>query len=189
MTDPEGDALVARVIAGDRVAFRALVERFGPVLQRIAYRMLADPSEAEDVAQESLIRLWTYGDRWQNERAGVAAWLKRVAINLCLDRIRRRKFSSDEEVPERIDEAPLADDAMAADQLRAATVACIQKLPERQRAAIVLTYYEEMPNAQAAATMDMQVKAFESLLFRARAALRDALLASALIERSGGLLA
>lgn len=173
-------------MAGDQAAFRMIVERFSPVLYRIAYRMLADAAEAEDVAQETLIRLWNYGDRWQNERAGVAAWLKRVAVNLCLDRIRRRKFLTDDEVPERIDDTPLADDAMAADQLRAATIACIQKLPDRQRAAIVLTYYEDMPNAQAAAAMEMQIKAFESLLFRARAALRDAMVASGLVEAMGG---
>lgn len=182
--DPEGDALVARVVAGDRAAFSVLVQRFGPILHRIAYRMLADGGDAEDVAQDALLRLWTLGDRWQSERAGVAPWLKRVTINLCFDRLRRRKFTSDAPAPERTDETPAADEALHSRRLQAATLACVQGLAERQRAAIVLTYYEEMPNASAAAAMDMQIKAFESLVHRARQALRDALLASGLIDQA-----
>ena len=185
--DPEGDALVARIVAGDKVAFAEIVKRFSPVLHRIAYRMLADATEAEDVTQETLLRLWGYGDKWEQGRGGVAAWLKRVAINLCLDRLRRRKFSSDEEVPERIDESASADEMMDADRLRAATIACIQRLSERQRAAIVLTYYEDMPNLQAADVMDMQIKAFESLLHRARQALKETMLATGIFgPKEGG---
>jgi RNA polymerase sigma-70 factor (ECF subfamily) len=186
MLDPDGDALVARVIAGDKEAFAVIVRRFGTPLHRIAYRMLNDTTEAEDVAQEALLRLWTIGTKWEQGRAGVAAWLKRVTVNLCLDRLRRRKFTSDDEVPERVDDSASADEEMDKERVRAATVACIQRLPDRQRAAIVLTYYEEMPNTQAASVMEMQIKAFESLLFRARAALREAMLATGMIGADTG---
>jgi len=185
-SDPEGDALVTRVIGGDREAFAIVVKRFGASLHRIAYRMLGDASEAEDVAQEALLRLWNMGERWESGRAGLAAWLKRVTVNLCLDRIRRRRFVSEEEVPERIDDAASADEAMDSERLRAVAIGCIQRLPDRQRAAIVLTYYEEMPNSQAAALLDMQIKAFESLLHRARLALRGAMLASGMIDVAEG---
>ncbi len=105
----------------------------------------------------------------------MAAWLTRVATNLCLDRLRRRARLSDEAPPERADEAPLADALIGAQQERAAVIAALDLLPERQRAAIVLTYYEELPNAEAAAMLDMNIKAFESMLLRARRALRTML--------------
>ena len=108
-------------------------------------------------------------------RPGVAAWLTRVATNLCLDRLRQRARLSGEEVPERADEAPLADTAIERDQARGAVIAALDRLTERQRAAVVLTYYEELPNADAAVMLELNIKAFESLLLRARRALKDLL--------------
>jgi RNA polymerase sigma factor (sigma-70 family) len=176
VTDADSDdALMARVRVRDAAAFRILVERNVRPLHRIAYRMIGDGTEAEDLAQEALLRLWRDAAKWQAGNAGTAAWLKRVVVNLCLDRLRRRRFSSDEAVPERADDTPLPPQEMDAARLRAATVAAIGALPDRQRAAIVLTYYEEVSNQVAAETMDMNIKAFESLLLRARSALRTAL--------------
>jgi RNA polymerase sigma factor (sigma-70 family) len=169
------DALMARVRARDAAAFRILVDRHVRPLHRIAYRMIGDAAEAEDLAQEALLRLWRDAAKWQAGSAGTGAWLNRVVVNQCLDRLRRRRFGSDAEVPERADEAPLAPEAMDAERMRAATVTAIAALPDRQRAAIVLTYYEEVSNQVAAETMDMNIKAFESLLLRARSALRAAL--------------
>jgi RNA polymerase sigma factor (sigma-70 family) len=166
------DALMARVSARDTVALRLLADRHAGLPWRIAYRMLADASEAEDVAQEALLRLWQYADRWQAGGPGVAAWLTRVATNACLDRLRRRRFTSDEAVPDRPDESPLADEAMEEVEVRQAVADCIGALPDRQRAAIILTYYEERQNRMVAEMLAMQLKAFESLLLRARGALR-----------------
>lgn len=166
---------MARVRERDSVAFRILVDRHLRVLHRIAYRMIGDPSEAEDIAQEALLRLWRDAARWQVGSAGTGAWLNRVVVNLCLDRLRRRRFASDEAVPERADETPLAPEELDAGRMRSATVAAIGALPDRQRAAIVLTYYEEVSNQVAAEAMEMNLKAFESLLLRARSALRAAL--------------
>ena len=168
------DALMARVQARDAAAFRELVEAHATRLHAIGWRMTGDRHEAEDVAQEALVRLWDHAARWQPGGPGVGAWLTRVATNLCLDRLRRRRFASDEEVPERADPAPLADAVLAQEDLRAAARRAVAMLPDRQRAAIVLTYFEELPNAEAAAVLEMNIKAFESLLLRARAALREA---------------
>ena len=167
------DALMARVALRDGDALRLLADRHAEIPWRIAYRMLADETEAEDVAQEAMLRLWQYADRWQAGGSGVAAWLTRVATNACLDRIRRRRFVSADAVPERADDGLLADEAIEHDEVRSAVVACIEALPDRQRAAVVLTYYEEQQNKMAADILAMQIKAFESLLFRARASLRD----------------
>jgi RNA polymerase sigma-70 factor (ECF subfamily) len=166
------DALMERVALRDAAALRLLADRHAALPWRIAFRMLADRAEAEDVAQEALLRLWQTGTNWKPGGSGVAAWLTRVATNLCLDRLRRRRFISDEDAPESADAAPLADAEIEGDEVRAAVIHCIQSLPERQRASIILTYYEERANQLAAEMLAMQLKAFESLLFRARAALR-----------------
>lgn len=177
VTNVEGDdALMARVQRHDAAAFRVLVDRHVAVLHRIAFRMIGDAAEAEDLAQEALLRLWRDAARWQPGLSGTGAWLNRVTVNLCLDRLRKRRFSSDSEVPERVDDAPLAPEAMDANRRRSATVAAIAALSDRQRAAIILTYYEDQSNQMAAEAMDMNIKAFESLLLRARGALRTALL-------------
>lgn len=173
---------MARVCQRDADAFGMLVDQNAVMLRRIAYRMLADPVEAEDIAQEAMLRLWTQAAQWKSGGSGVSAWLTRVAMNLCLDRLRRRRFSSDEDAPEQIDSAPMADVAMDEERLRTATIACVAALPERQRAAIVLTYYEELPNIMAAAALDMNIKAFESLLLRARQALRPLLEEKGLLQ-------
>ncbi len=176
------DALMMRVASRDGAAFRTLIEAYRDRPYRIAWRMLGDATEAEDIAQEALLRLWNHAGEWREGGPGVAAWLARVATNLCLDRLRRRRFTGDEEIPEQADESPLADVTMDEDTMRTKTMTAIQSLPERQRAAIVLTYYEEQSNTASAETLEMNVKAFESLLLRARQALRAALARQGLLS-------
>ncbi|MDE2403493.1 MAG: RNA polymerase sigma factor [Sphingomonadales bacterium] len=170
------DALMRRVAARDGAAFRALVARHAALPHRIAWRMLGEAAEAEDVAQDALLRLWQHAPRWRGDGPGVAAWLTRVATNLCLDRLRRRRPLPVEDVPERVDDAPLADAVLEAGEDLARVRRALDCLSERQRAAIVLTHYEELPNAEAALVLDMNIKAFESLLLRARRSLRSLLL-------------
>jgi len=165
-------ALIARVGRGDQQAFRALVDAHGRAMHRLAWRMLLDASEAEDVVQEAFARLWTGAPAWRAGEARVGGWLRRVCTNLCLDRLRRRRFWADSEVPETPDARPLADAAIDGVRLETAIADALRALPDRQRAALVLTYYEQMPNARAAELMELNIKAFESLLLRSRAALR-----------------
>lgn len=168
----DDDALMRRVAARDAQAFEILARRHGERPYRIAWRMLGDGTEAQDVAQEAMLRLWQNAGSWRGGGPGVAAWLTRVCTNLCLDRLRQRRPLSAGNVPERADEAPLADALIAGDQAREAVIRALDTLPERQRAAIVLTYYEDLANADAADMLEMNIKAFESLLLRARRALR-----------------
>ncbi len=169
------NATMRRIAAKDALAFRMIVEQESPILYRVAYRMLNNPAAAEDVAQEALLRLWTGAARWTGVGPGISAWLRRVATNICLDQLRHKRFSSDEDVPERIDDAPLADAVIDEQRVRSGLMAALDALGERQRAAIVLTYYEALPNAEAAEAMDMNIKAFESLLVRARHALKSSI--------------
>lgn len=171
----DDDALMAQLARRDPAAFRLVVDRHAIAIRRIGYRMLGDASEAEDIAQEALAKLWEHAARWHPGGSGIGAWLHRVAVNACLDRLRKRRFTRDGEVPDRVDEAPLADTLIEHDQQRAAVVACVSALADRQRAAIVLTYYEGLSNIMAANALDMNIKAFESLLHRARRSLHDLL--------------
>ena len=175
-------ALMARVGMGDARAFERIVARHMPMLHALAWRMLGDASEAEDVVQESLVKLWVNAKGWQPSGGGLGAWLRRIATNACLDRLRRPRARSDEGLPERADEAPLADSMIDAARRRDAVQAAILTLPDRQRAAIVLTYHEGISNAEAASMLGVGVKALESLLVRARQTLSRQLARQGLLE-------
>jgi RNA polymerase sigma factor (sigma-70 family) len=172
--DPD-EELLPRVAMGDPAAVRTLVARKLPRLLSLAGRMLGDGQEAEDVAQEAFLRIWKQAGRWRPGAARFDTWLHRVALNLCYDRLRRRRELSVAEPPERPDEGPAPDRGlMAADTGRRVEQA-LMALPERQREAIVLCHYQELGNIEAAAVMGVSVEALESLLGRGRRALRAAL--------------
>ena len=173
------EQLLAATGRGEGAEFRALVDRYAPAVHRVAYRMLGDANGAEDIAQDTFLRLWKQAESWQSSGVGLPAWLRRVATNLCLDRLRRRgRF--DGIMPEHVvDDQPSAASLFDQATLSAFAHRALLALPAGQRAAVVLTYYEELANGEAAEVMGMKVKAFESLLLRSRRALR------ANIERAG----
>jgi RNA polymerase sigma-70 factor (ECF subfamily) len=179
-------ALMARVGMGDAAAFEQIVERHLPMLHALAWRMLGDPGEAEDVVQESLVKLWVNAKGWQPSGGGLGAWLRRIATNACLDRLRKPRTLSDDSLPERADETPLADALIDAERRRTAVQAAILALPDRQRAAIVLTYHEGVSNVEAASILGIGVKALESLLVRARQSLSQQLARQGLLEGAQG---
>jgi RNA polymerase sigma-70 factor (ECF subfamily) len=172
--DPDAD-LVRRIGDGDARAARALVDRHLGRMLTLARRMLGDEAEAEDVAQEVFLRVWRSAARWRPGEAKFETWMHRVALNLCYDRLRRRREVVTDAPPERVDEGPNQQDAAeAADRSRRIEAALLE-LPERQRAAITLVHFEEMSNIEAAAALGVSVDALESLLARARRSLREAL--------------
>ncbi len=167
-------ALLARVGAGDAAACRALVDAHLGRLHAFAWRMLGDAAEAEDVAQESFLRLWRTAPGWRDE-ARVGTWLHRVAYNICIDRLRRRDRGHAELPDDLVDPAPgPAQDRQRA-QVAAAVRRALARLPERQRAAIALVHYQELGNVEAAGILGVSVEALESLLARGRRALRERL--------------
>ncbi|WP_299326815.1 RNA polymerase sigma factor [Parasphingopyxis sp.] len=181
--EPTDRALMARVRTGDAVAFGALVERHSPLIYRVAYRLLGDGHEAEDVVQETFTRLWTNAPQWKPNGGGLGAWLRRVGMNLCFDRLRKTKRIAPEEPPEAPDDTPRADAAMVSDEIGKTVDKCLRELPERQAAALVLSYYEGLSNIESAQALEVKVKALESLLVRARKKMRE------LLEREGVLAA
>lgn len=168
-------ALMRETGTGSVAAFAVLVERHTPALYRVAMRMLADGHEAEDVVQECFARLWQHAPRWQPSGAGLVGWLHRIAMNLCFDRKRRFRVVTMPELPDLADETPLADELIASEQAHGAVATALADLPERYRAALVLCYYEGFTNALAADVLALNIKAMESLLFRARRQMRDLL--------------
>lgn len=172
--DPD-EELLERVAAGDPAAVRAMVARKLPRLLGVAQRMLGDAAEAEDVAQEAFLRIWKQAPKWTPGAARFDTWLHRVALNLCYDRLRRRREMATDAPPEQVDEGPAPDRGVQAADAGRRVNAALQALPERQREAIVLCHYQELGNIEAAAVMGVSVEALESLLGRARRALRAAL--------------
>jgi RNA polymerase sigma factor (sigma-70 family) len=172
--DPDGE-LVARVGNGDRTAARAIMARHLPKILNLGRRMLGDQAEAEDVAQDVFVRVWTHASRWQPGQAKFETWLHRVAMNLCYDRLRRRPTSALDDVPEMADDAPTPAAKLFETQLAKSVNEALLQLPDRQREAVVLCHYQGLTNIDAAAIMGVSVEAMESLLARGRRALKKML--------------
>jgi RNA polymerase sigma-70 factor (ECF subfamily) len=168
-------ALLARVAAGETQAFRALVDRHLPTVLAIARRMLRDDAEAEDVAQETLLRLWRNAAGLELGEGGVRPWLRRVAANLCIDRVRaQRNTSLGDALPEEIEPASQMT-RLAERELGKRVDVALQALPERQRLALTLFHYEGMSQIEVGNVMGISDEAVESLLARARRTLKASL--------------
>src|SRR5690348_6266517 len=172
--DDSDEALMLRVARGDERAFQLLSRRHTPVMLGLARRILGNAAEAEDVVQEAFIRVWTYAPRWR-PLALFRTWLTRIVVNLCLDRKRRAPWVELEAAGDLIDPAPGAGEKAESDERERIVDAAIDKLPLRQRSAIVLTYTEGMSNAEVAEILDTSVSAVETLLVRGKQNLRRAL--------------
>jgi len=170
------DAAFARALAaGDPEAARRFVDRCLPTVLGVARRLLRDEAEAEDVAQETFVRVWRNASRWRPGAARFDTWVGRIAINLCYDRLRKRREQVIEEAPERRDESADQEGLMERGEAAMAVRAKIAALPERQRLALELCHFLEHSNVEAAEMMGVTVEALESLLARARRKLRASL--------------
>ena len=173
------EELIERVGRGDRDAARVLMDRMLPRILGLAQRMLNDPLEAEDVAQETFIRVWKAADRFEKGRAQVSTWISRIAINLCYDRLRKRREVLTDEVPERADQGISQETAMVRDESANRVVDAVNRLPDRQRMAMELVHFQELSNIRAAEIMSVSVEALESLLARGRRKLKALLMEDA----------
>jgi RNA polymerase sigma-70 factor (ECF subfamily) len=169
---PDDFELMQRIGRGDAHAYRKMVEQYLRSVTRFSERILGGHSEAEDVAQETFLRLWTEAARW-TPNAQPKTWLYRIARNLCVDRLRKRKHVSDSL------EQQVAADRPSGLLMRKQTALQVERalraLPERQRAAITLVHYEGLSGAEACEVLEIGLEALESLLARGRRTLREQL--------------
>ncbi len=169
--DPDA-ALLVRYAQGDAAAARVLTVQLTPRAFGHALRVLGDRTEAEDVTQEALMRLWKIAPDWRTGEAKVSTWLYRVVANLCTDRLRKRRGSVPlEDIAEPADPAESAEAKLQRGARLDALQAALDTLPDRQRQAVVLRHIEGLANPEIAAILDIGVEAVESLTARGKRAL------------------
>ncbi|MEP3299548.1 MAG: RNA polymerase sigma factor [Pseudoruegeria sp.] len=175
LDDVSDEALLVLYANGDRAAARALTMRLTPRVLGYASRVLGDRAEADDVAQEAMLRLWKIAPDWRQGEAKVSTWMYRVVANLCTDRLRKKRSSTLDEVDEPIDETPGVEAQMQQQERARALTQALATLPERQREAVILRHIEGLANPEIAEVLDISVEAVESLTARGKRALATVL--------------
>lgn len=182
--DLDDIALMLRVKVGDLEAFEILVERHQHSVVGTAAKMLGGEADAEDVAQHVFVRVWKSAPRYEPS-AKFTTWLMTITRNLVFNEMRRRqraKFIPIDAEPEdgpplqfEDTEAMQPNEELLNNELKGAIEKAIASLPENQRTAIVLRRFENMPYEDIAKVLKTSVPAVKSILFRARAELKEAL--------------
>lgn len=167
---------MAEVAVGNRPAFDELTRRHLRKSLGLARRVVNNRDDAEEIVQDAFLQVWANADRWRGNDARFATWLYRIVLNRCLDYRRRRTFASIEEAAEIPCPRPDAFTTLGERELKVHVDTAIAGLADRQRAALSLVYYEGLSCADAARILDLTESATESLLVRARRALRARLL-------------
>jgi RNA polymerase sigma factor (sigma-70 family) len=178
LADLADEALLVLYANGDPDAARLLANRLLPRLVGYAGRMLSDRVEAEDIAQETMLRLWKLAPDWRPGEAQISTWAYRVAGNLCTDRLRarrRRRAEALDDVAEPESGAASVVAGMIEADRMAALDAALATLPERQREAVVLRHIEGLSNPEIAEILQIGVEAVESLTARGKRGLAAAL--------------
>lgn len=170
--DDSDESLMLRAGTGDRAACEVLVERHLGRVVTFARRTLGNRSDADEAAQDVFLRVWAAAPRWKLGTARFSTWLHRVAMNVCLDRIEKKRELLPGELPEVVDERPEPVAALAAAEVERHVSAALAELPGKQRVAVTLCHYQGLRNIEAAEVMGISVEALESLLARARRAMR-----------------
>jgi RNA polymerase sigma-70 factor (ECF subfamily) len=180
--DRDDDALMLAVVHGEAAAFRSLVERWAPRIEAFAGRAFGRRADAEDIVQETFVRVYRSAARYE-PTGRFGAWIFRIAGNLVRQELRRRRVRgwltgspsvSDESIlaslpaPAHFD----ADSPLRAAETRAALARALARLPDRQRLAVLLRHFESFPLRDIATALDTSEHAAESLLARGMRSLR-----------------
>lgn len=175
--DPDVELILA-FQHGDDGAFESLYGRHHRPVLNVAYRLLGDRDTAEDIAQEVFLKLYTSPKSYK-PTARLSTWLYRVTCNACIDEMRRKQtvpteLAQDDNL-QAFDRAASPESAAESNELARAVRAAIMSLPEKQRIAVILQRYEGLSYQEIAEVLKTSVSAVESLLFRARDALKTCL--------------
>jgi RNA polymerase sigma-70 factor (ECF subfamily) len=174
MDEASDEELMRRIAKGDERAFRLLAPRYVARAIALARRITGNEADAEEIVQDAFLRVWVNAPRWRPQ-AAFRTWFYRIVFNLALNRRRRAPFLPLTAAGDPPDPATGANERIERDEIDQAVAAAIAALPARQRAAIALTYDEELTNAEAAVVLGTSVAGVESLLVRAKRALRETL--------------
>lgn len=174
-TRSDEELMAAIVSKKDQRAFAELASRYRRKLFATCYRMLGDASEAEDAVQDSLLKLWNYAASWDREKAKLSTWLYTVTTNTCRDILRKRRAILVEHDDNRETDMPDGVDVVEAKQRARIIKRAIADLPDRQRQALVLSYYQGLSHKEIGEIMDSTPKSVEGLVARARNDLKDRL--------------
>jgi RNA polymerase sigma-70 factor (ECF subfamily) len=183
--DESDEHLMIRAGTGDRAACELLVGRHLGRVVGFAQRTLGNRSDAEDAAQDVFLRVWAAAPRWKRGAARFTTWLYRVAMNVCLDRLQKKRESLGDDLPELSDPRPEPSHAVADAEVARHVDAAVASLPATQRIAVTLCHYQGLSNGEAAEVIGVSVEALESILARGRRAIRAQLqpIAPALLGR------
>jgi len=168
----------ARQHANDE-ALAALVEQYAPTLYRVAFSVLRNPSDAEDAVQEAFLRVLRHRDSLDEVRDR-RVWLIRIVWNIVLDRKRRAKTRPETDDVDELARV-LAANGLSAEQRAAAAqhhahvLACVDRLPAKERQVLVLSAFDELSSVEIAAVLGITESSVRSRLFRARNLMADLL--------------
>ncbi|PCI80227.1 MAG: RNA polymerase [SAR86 cluster bacterium] len=180
-TEITDEELMQAVCMGDRTAYQTLVKQHLKSISHYAYRLLGNQKDTEDITQEVFLRLWTNAQKWESKKSKLTTWLHRIAHNLCIDYLRKHgrmqtQDSFDDEADDSTSKEKESIDVKN-DEVKLLREA-ISALPENQRSALSLCHYQGFSNKEAAAIMNISVKALESAIARAKRSLREKLTTS-----------
>lgn len=167
--------LIKQSVSGDESAYQLLLEKHLPSLSNYVMRMTANSAEADDIIQETFIRLWSLGSRFNPEKARLTTWLHNIAHNLCIDHFRKHKRMAGDLVERNDPEVAGPEETLHQQGLIKNVQEAMMSIPERQRSAIIMCHYQGLSNKDAALILDVSVDALESLMARGRKKLRKLL--------------
>lgn len=171
VSDPDAD-LIYGLKSGDENALAGLMDRHMSAIHKQAFYMLGDQMAAEDVTQTVFLKTWERAKDWQPGQAKLLTWMRRVTRNACLDILKKKKPTYTDTVPEMEDTANSPFESLSETQRSYRVGVALAQLPENQRAALTLAYYQGVSQREGATIMDISESAYESLLVRARKALK-----------------
>ncbi len=189
MSELSDDALMLLIQKQDEQAFAWLIDRHLNALHAFARRMLGHTDDAEDVVQEAFLRVWRHAVRWKPGAAKLSTWLHKIVHNLCID-WQRRHYQGEtvdvdgEDIQEAISTTVTPEGFLQEQEISQEVEKALQALPDRQRSAIILCYYQGLTNVQAAEVLNISVTALESLMARGRKSLRQKLQTMNVVEEN-----
>lgn len=175
----DDQTLMQAIALGNSNAFSMLLNRHLPKAVRFAYKMLGNLADAEDAAQDAFLKVWQQAAKWQ-PKSQFTTWFYKILYHLCIDIIRKRKIHEDDALDHIEDDKPNPEMALQTENIKQYMQKIIMELPEQQRAALALCYYQDYSTQQAADILGVSLTALDSLLFRARRSLRNKLISKGL---------